>query len=184
MTDFVFATSNDHKVKTAEAVCAQFGLKFTHKNMDLQEIQSDNGEAIARYKVEQAFAVCQQPVAVTDDSWLIPGLNGFPGPYMKYINQWFSPADFLRLTKDLADRRMIMRHIIAYKDAHDEKVFSVDIPGVLLKKVRGNSIIPHFAIVSFDGGASSVAEAEANGTLAVADGPNAWQGFCQWLASR
>jgi XTP/dITP diphosphohydrolase len=131
MADFTFVTSNDHKVKTAEAVCQQFKLTFEHKNMDLLEIQSDSGEDIARFKVEQAFKACQNPVAITDDSWLIPGLGGFPGPYMKDVNRWFKPQDFINLTESLADRRMIMHQVIAYKDEDNEKIFSTDIEASL-----------------------------------------------------
>lgn len=179
MADFIFVTSNDHKVKTAEVVCAQLGVIFKREHMDLIEIQSDSGEEIAKHKVEQAFTKFHAPVAVTDDSWEIPGLRGFP--YMRYINKWFEPKDFIRLTSDLEDRRMIMRHIIAYKDGQNEKVFAEDIEAVLLKEVRGNSIIPHFAVISFDGGKHSVAEAEADGQTAISDLPNAWHLLCSWL---
>lgn len=183
MVDFTFVTSNEHKVKTARAVCKESGLSFDHKDMDLIEIQSDSGEAIAKHKVGQAYEACKKPVAVTDDSWMIPGLRGFPGPYMRYINSWFTPDDFVRLTRDLSDRRITMRHVIAYQDSQKQKVFSVDINGVLLKEVRGESIIPHFAIVSFDGGKQSVAEAEAAGETAISSLPNAWHQFCEWLSA-
>jgi XTP/dITP diphosphohydrolase len=182
MTDFSFVTSNDHKVATATSVCGQFGITFDRQNLDLVEIQSDKGEDIARYKVVQAYEKYQRPVAITDDSWIIPALRGFPGPYMKYINQWFEPSDFLRLTSTLKDRRMIMRHVIAYKDEKTEKIFSVDIEGTLLKEARGSHIIPHFSIISFDGGRHSVAEQEeATGGTVIADLPNAWHQFCEWL---
>jgi XTP/dITP diphosphohydrolase len=181
MADFAFVTSNDHKVMTAKAVCDELGLTFERINMDLLEIQSDDAAAIARHKVEQAYEELKSPVAVTDDSWLIPGLNGFPGPYMKYINQWFRPQDFLNLTKDLEDRRIIMRQVIAYKDAQNEKVFAADIEATLLKEVRGQSVIPHFAVISFDGGKHSVAESEADGVMAVSQKANAWHQLGEWL---
>lgn len=179
--NFTFVTSNDHKVLTARAVCKKFGISFDRQNIELVEIQADNGDIIAADKALQAFETFKCPVAVTDDSWNISGLNGFPGPYMKYVNQWFTPDDFLRLTKDLTDRRMTMRHIIAYRDNQTEKIFSVDIPATLLKEIRGSSQIPHFALVSLDG-QRSVAEVEAEtGDSAFGDLPNAWHEFCSWL---
>ena len=182
--DFTFVTSNDHKVLTAEAVCREFDLAFDRQNIDLVEIQADNGEVIAADKALQAYETFKRPVAVTDDSWSIPGLTGFPGPYMKYINQWFAHEDFLRLTKDLKDRRMTMRHIIAYRDSQTEKVFSVEILASLLKEIRGTSQIPHFTLVSLDG-KRSVAEAEAEmGQSAFASLPNAWHDFCEWFIQR
>jgi XTP/dITP diphosphohydrolase len=181
MADFLFVTSNHHKVQTARAVCTKFDIDFTHQSHDLTEIQADDGEIIARDKAHQAFEYYQKPVAVTDDNWLIPGLNGFPGPYMKYMNQWLKPQDFVNLTRQLKDRRIIMRQIIAYRNADREKVFSVDIPAVLLKEPRGKSEIPHFAVISFDGGQHSAAEIEASGQVVIADQANAWHEFCQWF---
>jgi XTP/dITP diphosphohydrolase len=185
MADFTFVTSNEHKVLTAKAVCDKYGLGFDRQNIDLVEIQADNGEVIAIDKALQAYETFRRPVAITDDSWIIPGLGGFPGPFMKYINQWFQPDDFIRLTKDLADRSLLMRHIIVYRDEKEEKVFSADIPAVLLKEARGDSKIPHFSVISLDGGKHSVAEAEAaGGKSAFTDTPNAWHDFCEWFANR
>lgn len=184
MPDFTFVTSNDHKVKTAKAVCAAAGLSFSHKHLDLLEIQADDGEAVARHKVRQAFQACKSPVVVTDDNWDIPGLRGFPGPYMRHINQWFEPKDFINLTRGLADRRIIMSHILAYKDGQTEKIFTVDIPATLLKEPRGESIITHFKVISLDGGQHSTAEAEADGSSAIANTANAWHDFCEWFQNR
>lgn len=181
MPDFTFVTSNDHKVKTAEAVCGPASIVFDHKRMDLLEIQAEDGEDVARHKVQQAFEACQSPVVVTDDSWNIPGLRGFPGPYMRYVNHWFTPEDFVNLTRDLDDRRIIMRQILAYKDAQTEKVFAVDIPATMLEEPHGESVITHFKVISLDGGQHSVAEAEAGGSSAIAGQANAWHDFCDWF---
>jgi non-canonical purine NTP pyrophosphatase (RdgB/HAM1 family) len=182
---FTFVTSNEHKVATATAMCREYGIKFERRNIDLVEIQADDGESIAIGKVRQAFEEFKRPVVITDDNWFITGLNGFPGPYMKYVNKWFRPEDFIRLTKDLEDRRIVMRQIIAYKDSDCEEIFSEDIEGTLLKEVRGESKIPHFTVISFDGGRSSVAEAELKSqTTAVAEKANAWHKLCDWLQSR
>lgn len=185
MADFTFVTSNDHKVLTAKAVCDDFGLAFDRQNVDLVEIQSENGEVIAIDKALQAFETFKRPVVVTDDQWAIPGLNGFPGAYMKYINNWFEPKDFLRLTKDLADRSIVMRHIIAYRDKATEKVFSVEIPATLMREARGKSRITHFKVISLDGGKHSVAEVEeTTGNSAFINQTNAWHAFCEWFIKK
>jgi XTP/dITP diphosphohydrolase len=183
MADFLFVTSNEHKVLTAKAVCNRYGFSFERKNLDFIEIQSDKGEEIAIQKVQDAYQAFKEPVAITDDSWHIPGLRGFPGPYMKYINQWFKADDFLRLTSQLTDRRIIMEHIIVYKDDKVERVFKADISGTLLKESRGKSTIPHFSVISFDGGKKSVAETELSGVTDISKHINAWDYFCKWLGS-
>lgn len=165
----------------AQDVCDEAGIEFERKDADFLEIQSDNAEEIALNKVRQAYEEFNEPVAVTDDSWIIPGLNGFPGPYMKYMNQWLKPQDFLNLTKDLEDRRAIMRQVIAYKDKDTEKVFSADIEAILLKEARGKTNISHFAVVSFDGGKHSMAEDELTRIQAISKIDNSWHQLCEWL---
>ena len=181
MADLHFVTTNDHKLLAATEVCSQFGIKLIRHNLELQEIQADNGEAIALHKVRQAYDKLISPVVITDDSWLIPGLNGFPGPYMKYMVDWLSIEDFVRLTSQLKDRRIILRQIIAYQDDRQAKVFSLDIEGVLLTEPRGASPIPHFSITSFDGGAHSAAELWSTGSSSISERRTAWHALIAWL---
>lgn len=181
MSQFIFATSNDRKELIARAVCEKAGIDFERKSVDLVEIQSDKAEEIALDKVRQVFQEFNQAVVVTDDSWIIPGLNGFPGPYMKNISQWFTPQDFINLTQGLEDRRVAMRQVIAYKDKDNENVFAADIQGLLLKEIRGTSDIAHFPIISFDGGKTSMAEDESTRLAAISQADNAWHQLCDWL---
>ncbi|MDB5164814.1 MAG: RdgB/HAM1 family non-canonical purine pyrophosphatase, dITP/XTP pyrophosphatase, partial [Candidatus Saccharibacteria bacterium] len=105
MADFTFVTSNQHKVMTAKIICDKYGVTFDSKDLDIVEVQDDDGEVIAADKARQAFEMCASPVVVNDTTWIIPGLNGWPGPYMKQMNTWFTPDDFVRLTAHLKDRR-------------------------------------------------------------------------------
>jgi len=185
MPDFTFVTSNDHKVMTAQAVCDAFGVTFSRKHLDLVEIQADNGEAIGRHKAEQAFDICHTPVVISDDSWIIPGLNGFPGPYMKYMNEWLTAEDFQRLTSQLENRRIILHQVVVYKDAQHEQLFTADLEGVLLEEVRGkHPLFAHFAITSLDGGKHSLAEADTLSKPTVSELNSSYHKLCTWLKSR
>jgi hypothetical protein len=183
MNSLTFATSNNLKFLAATKVCRQHGVVLDRATIDLLEIQSNDGEAIARHKAAAAFAALQTPLVVSDDSWNIPGLNGFPGPYMKDVNQWFSPADFLRLTVDLQDRRIILRQEVVYQDAAQQIAFAVDTPCLLLKEIRGSSKYPHLAITSLDG-QQSLAEIDTAGGSVLAGTRGVWHEFCEWLNAR
>lgn len=115
MNQLLFVTSNELKFIHAQHMLEQFGITLTRQHFDLQELQSESGEEIARHKAEQAYAEFKQPLVVNDDSWSIPGLNGFPGPYMKSINHWLTNEDFLNLTRPLKDRRIILQQQLAGK---------------------------------------------------------------------
>lgn len=186
MRDFLFATGNDVKFKSAAEVCEQFGITLKQLSLDIPEIQAADGETVARDKALRVFEEVQKPVIISDDTWIIPGLNGFPGPYMKFMNHWFTTEDWLRLTSDLTDRRVILRQVIVYQDAHKQQVFSTDIEGILLKEAHSGHGFPHNAIVSLDGGKNSIAENLTAGRSSLARTKNrtSWHDLCEWLTAQ
>lgn len=173
------------KFRQAETTCAEFSILLKQAALDVPEIQADRGEDIARDKARQAFEKCAQPVVVSDDSWIIPGLNGFPGPYMKYMNDWLKADDWLNLTRTLADRRVILRQCVAYYDATGPKIFNCDLEGVLLRQPRGTpEPYPHSTLVSFDGGKTSTAEHHQRDLSSTAHMPNVWHDFADWYCAQ
>lgn len=182
MDKLIFATGNDQKFLLADKTCASFNILLQQvKHLETTEVQSENGEDIARHKATQAFAQLQKPLVITDDTWLMPGLNGFPGPYMKSMNHWFTTQDWLNLTKGLTDRRVFLRQILVYQDELEQVLFSVDIEGLLLKEPHGTSDNTNQPIMSFDNGEHSIAEMFATGKSAVAHKHNTWHEFCEWF---
>jgi non-canonical purine NTP pyrophosphatase (RdgB/HAM1 family) len=179
-----YVTGNKIKFNLAQDIMREFDVALEQMQADITEIQNENGEVVARNKAEQAFHHFQKPIIVSDDFWLIPGLNGFPGPYMKSVNTWFTPEDWLRLTRDLTDRRIILRQVVVYQDAHGQKLFSADIEGTLLRETRGKSPYSHSYITSFDGGEHSSAEIHARDSAesSARHHHNAWHDLGAWLA--
>lgn len=183
MRQLAYATSNKVKFNTAVQLCKPFQVTLQQVTVDISEIQGSDGLIIARDKAQRTYDALQQPLIISDDSWIIPGLQGFPGPYMKYMNQWFSETDWARLVQPLKDRRIILRQIIVHQDATGQHVFSTDVEGMLLDSPRGASPSPHITLVSFDNGATSVAEAiEQNGSaLGSTNRTSSWHALCAWL---
>lgn len=179
-----FVTGNDLKFTNAQSICGPLGIELVQQQLDIVEIQSDQAEDIAKHKVAEAFNQLKAPVVVTDDTWFFRGLNNWPGPYMKYMNDWLTPDDFLRLTAPVKNREIVLRQVVAYQDDKVQKLFSVDIAGSLMPEVRGESKYPHFTIISFDGGQHSAAEANGNGYSAITHLHNAWHDLADWLKTK
>src|SRR5450830_475374 len=97
MKTVYFATSNQEKMLIAQTVCESAGINVVQAPLDIHEIQGEDPKLIVKEKARSAFKQLGKPVIVSDDSWDIPALNGFPGPYMKSVNHWFESQDFLRL---------------------------------------------------------------------------------------
>lgn len=105
---------------------------------------------------------------------------------MKDVNSWLTHDDWLRFTKPLTDRRVILRQIVVYQDAHQQKLFYTDIEGTLLKEIRGRTIYPHTSITSLDGGKTSIAEEilEERSAVAAASTHTSWDDFCEWYTAQ
>lgn len=180
MTEIIYATSNIAKFQHADHVCGQFNIQLLQDGLDVPEIQGEDGAEIALDKATKAYAKLNKPVVISDDNWIIPGLNGFPGAYMKSMNHWLGPKDWLRLTKPLADRRIILRQITVYQDRHGQQLFSYDMEGLLLPEARGVSDYAHSSITSFDGGKTSNAEHHERGKSAARHRHSVWHDFAEW----
>lgn len=189
MKTVCFATSNKEKMIIAQTVCSQFNINVVQASIDIDEIQSEDPLNIIHDKVRRAFEVLSIPVVVSDDSWDIPALNGFPGPYIKSINQWFHADDFLRLMKGVKDRTIILHQLLAYYDGNTMKVFSNDIHGKVINESRGkNDRSPNMSVIvlEHDNG-KSIAEVFEQGEKVVNDRymtrPDAWHEFVEWYIS-
>ena len=183
MKSLIFSTGNDSKFSTAHKVCDDYGIKLVQNELDIDEIQGEDPEKIVKDKVRKAYNQLKKPVVVSDDSWVIPGLNGFPGPYMKPMNHWFTVEDFLRLTLPLKDRRVFLIGYLAYKDGNHLKIFHQKREGFLLKEARGKQSYPNHKIFSMLGdNGLSISEVYDKGLdRSERDVAKIWHEFAEWF---
>lgn len=180
-----FSTGNSDKFHTAQKVLQARGIELIQAQLDIDEIQSESGDAIILDKASKAFSLINRPVIVTDDSWSIPGLGGFPGPYMKSINTWFKEDDFLNLTVKLTDRRIFLTNRLAYNDGHQIKLFQNDREGILLKESHGKSHHLSHQFIAMEGD-NGLSQAEAYSRGLDQNNPERaaiWNTFAVWLKS-
>lgn len=178
-----YITSNQGKVAVAKKYLEPFGISVEGKNLSMQEIQSENLEDIARYKAKQAFETLAHPLLVNDAGWFIPALKGFPGPYMRYVNDWFTPNDFLRLMAPYSNRQIIFQEVFCFIDAKQIKVFKGEIKGTILQEIyRKEGQTPSHNVISLREDGISIAEAWDKGLQSV-DNYRVWDDFAQWYNS-
>lgn len=89
-------------------------VKIRLKKIPIPEIQSMDLREIAEFSAKYAAEKINAPVIVTDAGHYIKALNGFPGPFTKYINQTLTANDFLRLMQGVTERRVFMKEALAY----------------------------------------------------------------------
>ncbi len=181
-----YATTSKEKFLIAQTVCEQAGITVKQALIEIDEIQGEDPELIIKDKARRAYEKLGKPLIVSDDSWNIPALNGFPGAYMKSVNHWFSAQDFLRLMEGVKDRAIILHQYLAYNDGKTITVFKNDINGEIIHEARGkNHKSPNMSVVVLDSdNGKTIAEVFEQGQRAVVERyknrPDAWHEFVKW----
>ena len=114
MSPLVFVTRNELKFRVAAQALQGSGIMLEQKSIAVPEIQSRHLEEIAAWSADWACQRLDQPVVMTDAGFFIEALNGFPGPFTKYVNEWLTTSDFLNLLQGKSDRRAYAQDCLAY----------------------------------------------------------------------
>lgn len=148
----ICATGNTQKFGIGQTILKEYGITLAQKPLDIDEIQGEDPILVLKDKALKAYDQLKEPVVVSDDWWDIPALRGFPGAYMKSMNHWFTPDDFIALMTGKTDRRVILHAYLAYADGTDVHVFSNDLSGVIVDSPRGTYGPPimHVAAMDYD----------------------------------
>lgn len=110
----VFVTGNELKFKVAQQALQDSGVSLIQKALDTPEIQNTRVEEIAEWSAVWASQLLDQPVVVTDAGYYIDALNGFPGPFIKFVNEWFTVQDYLNLMRNKLNRCVVAQDCLAY----------------------------------------------------------------------
>lgn len=176
-----YITENQNKIDIAKKFLNPLGIIFTSKNLDIVEIQSNSVQDIAVHKAKQAFLKFKKPLFVSDHFWSIPSLGGFPGAYMKYVNQWLTADDLLNLMKGKDNRDIILTEALCYIDNSTIKLFGKKHKGKILFKSLGKGL-PGQTIVSLSRDGKSIAQKLEKDSSAIESGTN-WESFAKWYKS-
>jgi len=132
-----FASSNKNKFKEARTILSGFGISLEFFKCNLQEIQANSLEEVARHKARQAFSFCSKPVIIEDDGLFISSLKGFPGAYSSFAFDTIGNEGILRLLSK--QRSATFRSIIAYCEKEEDiMLFGANVCGKISKKIQGS----------------------------------------------
>lgn len=137
MQEIIFATSNSGKVKSLERRLEGMSYKVIQENLDIPEIQAESAREVALYKAQYVYKKLGKPIVVQDSSFHIHALKGFPGPYIKYVNQTIGPYGLIKLMEGVEDRSCHFEIALVFVDKAGESHVFVNsgAPGLLAKKV-------------------------------------------------
>ncbi|NOZ81747.1 MAG: non-canonical purine NTP pyrophosphatase [Candidatus Micrarchaeota archaeon] len=133
-----FLTSNRGKFVTAQKRLEPHGINLRWLNKEVPESQSNDLREIASFKVRYAYDTVEKPVMCIDAGFVIPSLNGFPGPFTSYVLKTIGVEGILKLLEG-KDRDAYFDHALAYynSDLKEPVVFSHRVEGEIAEKPRG-----------------------------------------------
>ena len=139
MKTIYLITTNKDKFAIAKEKATPYLVSVKQKKMETPEIQSREVKEVAEFSAEYAANLLQMPVIVTDAGLSIKALKGFPGPFVKYTNQWFSASDYLQLMKGKKNRRVEWVEVISFcEPGKKPKSFASTSKGKLALKSSGS----------------------------------------------
>lgn len=139
LTEFFFATGNDHKLEEAQAALSKFqvGVKKLEEFKKL-EIQSNDLEEIAASALALIVREIKKPVFVEDSGLFIHELNGFPGPYSSFVFETLGTDGILKLMEGAKSRKAEFRSSVAFgMDGNWLATFSSTTEGTVQLSERG-----------------------------------------------
>lgn len=130
MKKLYFITGNDGKFRELKELIPQ----IERLNIDLPEVQSLDPKIVITQKLKAAQSkVTDGNFIVEDTSLYLDGLNGFPGPLIKWLTQAVGNQGVYNLTQKIHDSRAIAKTYIGYCDNTGKiEFFSGEINGTIV----------------------------------------------------
>ncbi|MFA5249031.1 MAG: non-canonical purine NTP pyrophosphatase [Candidatus Paceibacterota bacterium] len=139
----IFITGNKYKFATAKKALADLDLELVRQDMETPEIQSTNVEDVAMYSARWASKSLESPAFLTDCGISLETFKGFPGPFVKYTNQWFSAEDYINLMKGKENRSLEARDCLAFcQPGKEPKLFISVVRGRVAEKCGRKGMTP------------------------------------------
>lgn len=181
-----FATGNARKINEATTTLAPFDIAVAPIKVALDEIQHADPAEITKAKARAAYAALAEPVVVSDTSWSIPALGGFPGGYMKDVEAWWTAENWLDIMDRHEDRRIFCLEHVAYFDGETIAHFVEEYEGVFLREARGRVADDESfeQVVSLYGGETMAEQLERGDIASAGETLGHWQQFGAWLQNR
>lgn len=131
---FVFVTGNAGKLGEARRLA---GADLESVALDLPEIQSLDLEAVLEAKGEEAFRQLGRAVVVEETGLAISGLNGFPGPLVRWMLEAIGPEGVARQAISSGDPHATACCALLYVSATTSVLAVGENPGRLVLPARG-----------------------------------------------
>ncbi|MCK4429428.1 MAG: non-canonical purine NTP pyrophosphatase, partial [Candidatus Aenigmarchaeota archaeon] len=95
--EIIFITGNEKKYLIAKKYFENTGIKLIRKNFDCPEIQDMDVVEVAKFSAKFMSEKLNKPIIKSDNGFYIEALNGFPGTYMRDVQDAIGKEGFKKL---------------------------------------------------------------------------------------
>jgi len=132
---FTFISGNPGKVAQVKAY---LDYPFTHKKLDLMEIQSLDLEEIILHKAQEAYRQIQSPVLIEDTALTFHALGKLPGTLIKWFLNEMGTVKLCQLLNSFSDRTATAQVCFGLYDGTTLRTFTASMEGSIANEPRGN----------------------------------------------
>lgn len=137
METIYYAASNPGKMLSAKKYLGDYDIEMI--TLDFDEPEINNIEAIAIWKVKQAYDILKQPCIALDSGFYIPSYPDepyFPGAFVKRkLVEGIGIDGLLKKMEGITNRECYFLECVAYYDGKNLKTFFGKAPGKLANKI-------------------------------------------------
>ncbi|PIS05540.1 MAG: non-canonical purine NTP pyrophosphatase [Candidatus Buchananbacteria bacterium CG10_big_fil_rev_8_21_14_0_10_42_9] len=124
MREILFVTTSRHKVKEANEIAKEFGLKLIQHDFDYPENQDKTIEEIVSQAARQMADKLNQLVVVEDAGLFLEAYENFPGPLSKFVFNTIGNEGIFKLLEG-KDRGAYFKAVYGYCQPRQEpKLFT------------------------------------------------------------
>lgn len=153
MNKIYFVTGNSGKFQEAKTLLPN----IEQVSIELPEEQHIDPKYVISKKLEVAKGLHEPPLIVEDTSLYLDGLNGFPGPLIKWMEEAVRNEGIYNLCRDIGNNRAIAKTVIGYYDGDKTEFFEGEVSGQIVKPY-GNEGFGWDSIFQPDGVSETFAE--------------------------
>ncbi|WP_338099774.1 XTP/dITP diphosphatase [Methanolapillus africanus] len=152
MQKIVFVTGNAGKFNEIQGILSGFGIEVIQNKGDYPEIQADDLEPIAAASAKAAAEDLGIPVLVDDSGIFIKALNGFPGPYSRFVEDHLGNPRVLKLMDGEQNRDAYFKTVVAFcKPGEEPLTFAGIVEGKIAFEERGTGGFGFDPIFDYNG---------------------------------
>lgn len=124
-----FLSGNRFKVAEVQRILAPAGVDIVAVSKKIEELQTEDVEALVRDKLIKAFEVIGRPLFVEHTGLYLSGLNGLPAGLTQIFWDRLEADRFTKLVESLGDSKVTAKTVLGYCDGREMHLFEGAIEG-------------------------------------------------------